>query len=197
MDRSTTPHPALIARYLPAWAVPPAYAVTAAEGMIGAVLADHPDHDHVWTVVDRLSGSYGRAATTVGAPPDVVQFAGRWQLGAHLAAAAVVARLRADAADPALLELTTGLVTHCWPRWGQVTAPSPARLHAGLAVHRHITTWGAPAGTADDLTHLIRCATRTGEAQLPAAQHRLIARLTQHPERLRGLHQLLPADPTA
>ncbi|GAA3250962.1 hypothetical protein ACFO1B_43880 [Dactylosporangium siamense] len=196
MYRSTTPDLALLALHVPHWAVPPAYAPTAAEGMVGAVLAGHPDHDLAWTVIDQLTSSYGHAVSKPGAPPQVVQAAGRWQLGAHLAAAAVVARLQADDADPALIKLATELVTQAWPWWGQVSEPSLARLHAGLTAHRHITAWGTPAGTAFELTDLIRCATRPGDAQLPAAQHRLIARLVQQPTRLHGLHQLLPADPT-
>ncbi len=186
------PPPAVLHRWLPAWAVPPRYADVQAYAVPSAVLSGHPDRDTAGRVLGAWAAGYGRCVAAAGAPDAVVRFAGLWQLAGHLAAAAVTADLGA-AGDETLCELVAAMQDRLWPAWGHAAAPDDARVHAGLAVHRHLSTWDRQQQPPDNgLTELVRCAVTTG-AQVPAAQHRLMHRVLQRPDQLRAIQAVIVA----
>ena len=190
--RSALPPDGLLQRWLPAWAVPPAYGYVLAPALTSAVLAGHLDRDVVAGTLGSWALSYGIGVAADGALEQVVVCAGVWQLAAHLAAVAVTAHLRAAAATD-LADEVSGVIDLMWSAWGTVTAPNTGRLSAGLALHRYVTARSRSLPPRTGVTELARCAIKTGR-ELPAAQHRLIHLMVQQPGQLRDATRELALD---
>ena len=179
---SPLPGDRVLQRWLPGWAVPPAYGYVHAQAMTSAVLGGRFDRDAAASTLGTWVLGYGTGVAAEGAPEDVVACAGIWQLAAHLAAAAVSTHLGAGATAE-LAEAVSKVVDLIWPAWGEVTVPDAARRSAGLALHRHVAAWSQTIPPSAGITQLTACAIKAGRA-LPAAQHRLIHLMLQHPNRL-------------